>query len=361
MKFKEKWKQITVKIVLIISLFIAVVPSYSYGISIGGVLMKPLCSFITNTVDSINLVISVAFGGTSTIDAIKTHLETDWTPIADAFDAILKKDDGLDDEDKKLFNAFFSPEDVFLGKSPLGNVNIFKTTDWEEDESNAFNTANTINNVKEQIGKYYIIIRNIAISLSLCMLIYTGIKILLSTIEAPEKGAREKMYLMEWLKSLGLILTMHIIMAGVFWIADSLVDMFGNSFNNGLEMVGNIRYNIKKSYDTNQIVYLILYVYLTYMSVCFLISYGKRFLWTLVLIIVSPIIGLVYALSKEGKSTFEMWFKEFIYNALLPVYHTITYTAFISIIAGSSASGGGLGFDRNRPNYICPFCFIIYE
>lgn len=78
--------------------------------------------------------------------------------------------------------------------------------------------------------------------------------------------------------------------------------------------------------------YAFLYVLITIETVVFLYKYMKRVLWLAFLTMISPLIALMYAVDKlgDGKAqTFNMWFKEYLFNTLIQPLHLLLYTIFL--------------------------------
>lgn len=80
--------------------------------------------------------------------------------------------------------------------------------------------------------------------------------------------------------------------------------------------------------------YAFLYVLITIETVVFLYKYLKRVLWLAFLTMIAPLIAVMYPIDKigDGKAqTFNMWFKEYLFNSLIQPLHILLYTIFIGI------------------------------
>lgn len=80
--------------------------------------------------------------------------------------------------------------------------------------------------------------------------------------------------------------------------------------------------------------YAFLYIILTFETVIFLYKYMKRVLWLAFLTMIAPLIALMYPVDKvgDGKAqTFNMWFKEYLFNTLIQPLHILLYTIFITV------------------------------
>lgn len=80
--------------------------------------------------------------------------------------------------------------------------------------------------------------------------------------------------------------------------------------------------------------YAFLYILITIETVVFLYKYMKRVLWLAFLTMIAPLIALMYPVDKvgDGKAqTFNMWFKEYLFNTLIQPLHILLYTIFIAV------------------------------
>ena len=78
--------------------------------------------------------------------------------------------------------------------------------------------------------------------------------------------------------------------------------------------------------------YALLYTLITIETVVFLYKYLKRVIWLAFLTMISPLIAVMYAVDKlgDGKAqTFNMWFKEYLFNSLIQPLHLLLYNLFL--------------------------------
>ena len=326
---KKLLNKLLISIIIIILLFNFVIVPQAQAISLGGILLKPISSLLMVPLDMIAFIITCAVGvfsngfidwvadwGADSIDVIENSWASDQSLIDNIGNTIESATtiSGL---------GFLTIEDFFTGEIELSNINIFTS------QSN----NNIIVNIKQAAAEWYYALRNIAAIGLLCALIYTAIRIMLSTVA--EDKAHYKDMLTDWVKAVCLVLFIHILMILILNVTDSVVSLLGHATNR-YSSIAWVRSQLLLDFDTTQIVYLIMYGMLIYYTVVFAISYMKRFLYTVLLIVIAPIIGLVYAFGKEGKSIFQKWLKEFITNAFLQPYHMVIYTVlfgFVSTIA----------------------------
>ena len=88
----------------------------------------------------------------------------------------------------------------------------------------------------------------------------------------------------------------------------------------------------EKIYTGTFYAYIIMYIILTIETVIFVVKYLKRVIYLAFLTMIAPLIALMYPMDKvgDGKAqTFNMWFKEYLFNSLLQPLHLLLYTIFI--------------------------------
>lgn len=315
-------------LLLIIMIFNIMLPNTSNaGIGIS-LLSKPICGLVVLLTDSVNALLANVFAFDSKVGSAmedikgKTGLE--------------KLIDALDKGESLYYNYLLSPDDIFSNKVQITNANIFSDK-FDKDGRFTLSDANLFGNLMKQLktttaGLYYIM-RNLAVVILLCLLIYCGIRIVLSSNSAGEK-AKWKMYLMDWLKALALVMCIHIVMIGVFYITEVVTKGLNGAITSGDTLVATIRKNFSAASPldvTGVWIYTIMYVYVTYMTIVFLIAYFKRLFLVIVMIIIAPIMSALYAMGKTTKANFNRWFKEFVMGVFVQPYHLLIYSVLLSV------------------------------
>lgn len=100
--------------------------------------------------------------------------------------------------------------------------------------------------------------------------------------------------------------------------------------------MGYIRFMVQSKSFGDASAYTILYLMLVIFTVMFTFTYLKRVLYMAFLTMISPLVALTYPIDKigDGKAqAFNMWFKEYLMNAILQPVHLILYTALVSSAA----------------------------
>lgn len=235
----------------------------------------------------------------------------------------------------------------------------------KEVRTSSDNTASALSNV---ISKWYKALRNIAIVLMMSILLYIGIRILLSTISSDK--AKYKQMLMDWLVGICLLFVMHYIMAFSVTLVDKFVDVI-DSINNGEYEVflenddknilgktiekanlGKVGQNSVIAWPTNLmgrmrlaaemchgkvsfIGYAICFVVLVFYTIFFAFTYLKRVIYLAFLTIIAPFVAMTYPIDKvnDGQAQgFNKWLKEYIFNLLIQPLHLLLYTMLVSSV-----------------------------
>ncbi len=295
-----------------------------------------------------------------------------------------------------------SPEEIFQGKILLFDVDFFNPVEeilekhdengnleyyyYEEDgEEIPTSKQNTALDLQKIVSQWYMALRNIAIVLSMSVLLYIGIRMLLSSV-AQDK-AKYKQMLIDWVVGLCLLFFMHYIMAfsvsmvkqftklivyneeheledvqsyaGAIELdedgkirekvedmgqedaiqAAQKVDEDGNTVDTEFlvwptNIMGQLRIASQMSYgDTGYIGYTLSYFILVLLTVYFIFVYLKRVLYMAFLTMIAPLVALTYPIDKinDGQAQgFDRWLKEYIFNLLIQPLHLILYTVLVS-------------------------------
>ena len=232
--------------------------------------------------------------------------------------------------------------------------------------------------LQDSIATWYKVLRRIALIGLLSVLVYVGIRIML-TAAAGEKAKYKKMFI-DWLIAVCMLFVLHYLMIFILTLATKMSSIFNQAgvYNMHVELpestvigagkhtrnlldnpdnldetdnilgiedsstggpiwtgefVGFIRllagYESKKDSTIYGLMYLVLVI-----DICvFTFMYLRRVLYMAFLTMIAPLVALTYPLDriKDGKAqAFSMWLKEYIFNALIQPVHLILYTMLIS-------------------------------
>lgn len=342
-------------IILTVIIFNIFLPIYSHaGAAVVGtvtsIITKPTQVFWVNVLDQINGTLAVVFASDAKMEGAVDDAKTAWETFKTSKDqdgflsAILG---GLDKFETAWYNLLLSPDDIFTGKVQIANANVFSSK-FDENAKLDVSDLNVFNHVMKQLkqttaGLYYMM-RNLAVVILLCALIYCGIRIVFASANANEK-AQWKGYLMDWIKSLALVMFIHIIMITIFYGVDILTEAMSNSIASNETIVTQIRKNFEDSSIFDALggwIYIIMYAYVTYLTIVFLIAYFKRLFFIVISVIIAPVISSLYAIGKTTKSNFNRFFKNFIMGILVQPFHLLIYGVLFAIPLRMMGSGAGL-------------------
>lgn len=277
----------------------------------------------------------------------------------------LEKDDGSGDTKKvsvEEYNKMLSETDGLNGYK-------LKRYFYEDDEGEEITTSvnNSAQELKNAIAKWYYVIRNIALIGLMLVLMYIGIRMLLSSI-ASEK-AKYKQMLGDWLVAMCLIFVMHYFMVFLNVFVENIVELLASvSDNSGYtaifdesdklikqlkddgypddlisdgkilwktNLMGKFRVEAQRRDGTAGYVgYTLCYIVLIFYTVVFTFTYLKRLLYILFLTVIAPFVAMTYPMDKikDGHAqAFEMWMKEYICNLIIQPFHLILYVIFVSM------------------------------
>ena len=323
----------------------------------GGILFNALFSIVSAIFDAINAVFqSVMYKG----EDLNGPLGTIATVVSSSFDIMTTEsaDEEFDSVgasssikvrimhgvwEVKYPHIHYSCEEIFSGK--VGILGI----DFISGEGQTEGLAS----VRKVIASWYKTLRLIAIVGFLSILIYTGIRIMISS--TAEDKAKYKEWIINWFIGLAILFCMHYIMSFIITVIQKFNEGLSRSiqyiqvesvvtrntpgitvnatFNTNL--IGLVRFCAISDVSIFKLGYLILYVMLTTYTLKFTFVYLKRVINMAFLTLIAPIVAFTYPLDKlsDGNAQgFSMWIKEYVFNALLQPMHFILYY----ILVGSS-------------------------
>lgn len=428
-KFTEKGivqKIIVVLIFLVVFNFVyPYVPAYGADAleSVGGVLLEPLINLITSLGEGIIWVIQSMLLGlpVSNIHITKEGFTAVLAGLAVGSAVILGLvlspfTFGLSDlavagvvsavgvgliTSKMLPDDWFfpvykiSPQEIFADQIPALHINFINPKTYDEEDEVTTSSSDKLEYTKKyehsapvfnsakvlapQIAKWYTAIRNMVLVGLMVVLLYIGIRIVLSST-AGEK-AKYKEHIKDWLVAVILVVFMHYIMAFALTITEYLTSMLnsnnemikfqiqdedamkqifgdedysqykeGDSYNLYVNLMGYAR--LKQQLNTldangnvvvnwDYIGYAIIYMTLVIYTVLFLVIYLKRVIYMAFLTMIAPLVALTYPIDKisDGKAqAFDAWLKEYAYNLLLQPFHLLLYTMLIGSVMDLAAN-----------------------
>lgn len=229
--------------------------------------------------------------------------------------------------------------------------------------------------LRDTISKWYNSLRNIALVFMLSILLYVGIRILLSSIASDK--AKYKQMLQDWFIGMILLFFMHYIMifavqivemvteslSGLDEVNGVIIALEDTTFGDGTvlsesvaeinedfiveedgveyitwitNVMGGVRLNLQITEDGVQnIGYAICFFVLVLYTIFFAFTYIKRVIYMAFLTMIAPLVAMTYPIDKltDGKAQgFDSWLKEYIFNLLLQPLHLILYTILVGSV-----------------------------
>ncbi len=257
----------------------------------------------------------------------------------------------------------FTPDNIFSNRIAAFDINFIDPPQSSNGQQQTISAS-----LRDTIATWYNALRTIALAGMLVVLVYVGIRMIIST-SASDK-AKYKSMLMDWFIAVCMLFVLHYIMLFTIRVTEAITSMISSASGTTdtwievtgdttkyirTNMMGAVRFQAENNDLSVQAGYTIMYIILIAYTAIFGFRYLKRVLNVAFLTIISPLIVIMYPIDKvgDGKAQgFSIWLKEYIFNALLQPLHLILYT----VLLGSSIS---IMVSNNNPIYaIVALAFI---
>ena len=300
---------------------------------IGGILMKPVFALVNFVADSaLQILTNVMMGNQKPVYG-NTYEE--YRPSTSSFLTIgATKGDRVDEW------LFYTPEQIFSGSIDLLSIDFISGNNNNNKDWGA---------IRGTIATWYKVLRLIAIIGLLSVLIYTGIKVIISS--NTQNKAKYKEWIVNWFIAVAILFSMHYIMSFIIAGTNEISKLiqssnkpikiiYSNDENSAsiiTNFVGVVRFMVQSDDWYLKIGYEMMYILLVVYTFKFTFIYLKRVLNMAFLTLIAPIVALTYPIDKMNDGTaqgFNMWLKEYTFNALLQPLHQIMYY----ILVGSAVS-----------------------
>ncbi len=230
------------------------------------------------------------------------------------------------------------------------NITYNETTVYAYDLSHIPNITkvteieSTAHALQSTISTWYQALRTIALVGLLSVLVYVGIRIILSSSSAQDK-AKYKNMLKDWLVAICILFMLHYIMAFMLSVTQNLNEIIQNNVagttldgNTSDKLMSLVRDKANEASEFGGEIkeafgYTVMYLALVILTFVFTFQYLKRVVFMAFLTMVAPMIALTYPLDKikDGKAqAFSFWLREYIFNCLIQPVHLLLYTVLIS-------------------------------
>lgn len=241
--------------------------------------------------------------------------------------------EGETEEDNKRYTV----EDIIFNRIPILDINFFSDTAAGQNISE----DSVVYIIRSTVATWYVSFRNLAIVSLAVIIIYTGIRMALSTI--PQGKAKYKQMLIGWIQALVIVVVIHMIMILIINTNNSIVSLIEEAHEQKMISDGWSEVSIydtieSRAYDNRASVgipALIMYLALAIIFFRFLWVYIKRSFTVLILVIIAPFIGAKYAIdSATGKkgNSFRSWLYDFTFNVLIQTVHALVYTVLMTVV-----------------------------
>ena len=300
---------------------------------IGGILMKPVIALVNTVADAaLKILTNVMMGDQKPVYG-NTYEE--YRPSTSSFLTIgATKGDRVDEW------LFYTPEQIFSGSIDLLSIDFISGNNNNNKDWGA---------IRGTIATWYKVLRLIAIIGLLSVLIYTGIKVIISS--NTQNKAKYKEWIVNWFIAVAILFSMHYIMSFIIAGTNEISKLIQSSnqpikiiYSNDeksasiiTNFVGVVRFMVQSDDWYLKIGYEMMYILLVVYTFKFTFIYLKRVLNMAFLTLIAPIVALTYPIDKMNDGTaqgFNMWLKEYTFNALLQPLHQIMYY----ILVGSAVS-----------------------
>lgn len=269
--------------------------------------------------------------------------------------------------DKIIFNEYTRTRLGFFTNDIYNEDNTPKA-----DKYNSFLSEGGLIGKDGILNKFFNRFTYIAIAAYLIILLYMGIRIVLSSTG---KGmARYKKLFFDWVLGIIILFLFPYVIRYTIKINDAVVSYIGSLRTRAnisieeaeiIDYPGGLAFPFAylgadaaasqdymsqmrtKALETGRIMYAICWFVMIKELVAFLLIYIKRLLITLFLIVIFPLVTISYAVDKigDGKSqAFNKWFSEYILNVFLQMFHAINYVVVMGIVFAVGKSNTDVNF-----------------
>ena len=395
-------QKMVIALVIVVILFTCIIPKNAYaapeddGNGIAGGLLKEVVQLFASLGDVVMGALNKFMLGTdeffsAMLDQGDVNLNegsgswltngiTDSTPadVVVPDDYMDEKTFLLDASTYKVPNMLYSPENIFANNIAALDINFLSPNNYTSvitgDTTAMEASESAAGNLQYTIASWYRSFRNIAIVGLLSVLVYLGIRILISSTAADK--AKYKESLRDWFMALCLVFVIHFIMSGILMLVDNFNALFSTGINEGIivqathsdegenpdeanfkfrtNLIGLARFKAQADQWQDATAYTIIYLALVIYTCMFTVLYFKRFLWMAFFTMIAPLVALTYPIDKAGDGhaqAFNLWFKEYTMNAIIQPVHLILYDVFVT---------SAIDLATNNPIYaIVAIAFLI--
>lgn len=259
----------------------------------------------------------------------------------------------------------------------FNNVKKLNINFWEDDSSSAVKGM-----MQEVVEKWYAVFFKIAVMVYMAVLVLAGIQILLHS--TAQKTAQYKEYLVSWVTGVAILCLFPFAMKYIVKLSETAVkavsmtvyttttarspailndseaaaetfgkeeflnamlDGDGTSTAISVEDINDSMLQTRALVQQNKKLILIaIYFILIGQMLVLLLMYYKRVFMIAFLITIFPLVAMTFAIDKMGDKkaqTFSIWFKEFVVNIVVQIFHAVVYVIVVNTAVQSYISSQG--------------------
>lgn len=261
-------------------------------------------------------------------------------------------------------NRFLNDDDISklenngYNENEIENIKKLK----QEQDTNGVSSENSAYALQKVVAKWYFALRNLSAIGLMVVLVYVGIRILISSVA--EEKAKYKEMLKNWFMALIFLFTIHYVMLFLLELVNVIINILNSVVVDGTgqdSLMNNIRVLAQNDYSVgSSFGYTVMYFVLVIYTITFTWQYIKRVIYIAFLTLIAPLVTLTYPIDKisdNRSQAFDIWFKEYIYNLLIQPIHLLLYLILVSSAMELAKSNIlyaiiAIGFIRQAENFI---------
>lgn len=240
----------------------------------------------------------------------------------------------------KYPNIKYSVEEILTNKVDILNINFF-----QEPKSEGLSAT-----IRKLIKYWFRALRYLCLACMLSVLIYIGIKVMLST--STTKKVDYKNAIVNWAVAMLMMFLLPYIMSFILTMGANLNKLFADEleetsnsvkvyvYDDGshvgketyskfsTNIMGLTRFQAQNTFVTKRIGYCLLYLMLIIITIRFTIMYIKRMIFMAYLTMISPIVILMYPIDKTssgGAQGFNELIRAYVFNAIIQPVQLLVY------------------------------------
>ena len=251
-----------------------------------------------------------------------------------------------------------TPFDIFFNRYKMLDINVF--------DINGAKANSMVRTFRSSTAMWYYTMRTLATAILLVVLIYIGIRMLLSSVA--EDRAKYKKMLFDWICSLILLFLLQYMAIFIIYLNNAIVGalrefVVNSSGNTGLTGIGKAMYDMGMKglfgVGMSSITAMFAFAGLVIMTAGFFIAYLNRMFKVAFLVMISPLITITYSIDKIGDGKAQAlgnWLKQYLSTVIIQPFHCIIYISFVqtafNLVTQKTTSGSPLekamGSDFNQ-------------